>query len=612
MKTKYTSILVLLVLISTQISALDFFVEQPLREHLVEVNKEWLNHDLSNTCYNESVRYSSENERIKAHLHAVCNLILNQASAKKEIRQQLIRQLKSYADAGSFPINSRHLNRRPYFIDHRGVPCAVGYLMLNNGFEKEAITVHETMNPAYIREIPSDWLENWMLYSGLSLAELALIQPGYPPSSVWTDLGSEIDGEVTSMVVYENEVYIAGDFTLNGNVFSFAKISGDEVMEVSAVSGIVNDMEVYDGKIWMAGAFFDGSQDLAIWDGENITYSGAYMSKYGQAFDLLNHENQLYVSGFSTGIIGETHSVQRLDGDMWSFLGQFNGPVYSLEYYENRLIAAGDFSAFYNEEWNEVATLRVAAFDEVNWEAMGTGMSSAVRNLENIDGVLWACADLFDLSENPGFGLGTFNPETEIWDSYTDPQTYLISEEPIAGQGFRDIVKTEESLFTCGKFLNTSMMIVGGSIGTFVPFGEIWVYSADTNPFSGTAMDLLLHDEMLYASGDFESVFGDFSELIRSDLSININEQRDPQDDLLIYPNPVDAEILNVMFHAEKGDLIEIYSAEGKLLKSELFDSAMIQAHGQVQIDISTLQSGIYTLVIRNRQNPNQARFIRQ
>lgn len=612
MKAIYTSTLILLVLISTGISALDFSAKKALRDHLTEVNAEWLNYDLSNSAYDKVLHFSSENERIKAHLHEACKLILGQTCSNPERRQALIAQLKSYANAGLFPINSRHLTRRPYFIDHRGLPCAVGFLMLNNGFEKEATTVHETMNPAYIREIPSKWLQNWISYSGFSLSVLALIQPGYPPSTVWTDLGSDIVNEVTCMAVYENEVYIAGNFSLDGVPLSFAKVEGNELVELVAVNGIVNDMEVFDGQIWMAGVFNGGINDIAIWDGANISYAGAFISKFGQSYDLLNKGNTLFVSGYSTGFAGLTHSVMRLESGNWTYLGQFNGPVYSLESYDNQLIAAGEFSTFFNQEGIEITALRVATFDEVNWEPFGTGMSSTVRNLENIDNNLWACADLFDSSENPGFGLGTYNADTDVWDSYTDPDTYVIHGEPITGQGFRDIIKTDESLFTSGKFFNPGMFTIGGSIGTFTEVSNVWVFGAEVSPFLGTATDLLLHNEMLYASGDFLEFFGDYSELIRTDLSTDINERNTSNNDFVIFPNPVTTDFLNAKISLEAGDLIEIYSAEGKLLNSALFEHAMMPAKGQLRIDISSLQTGIYSLVIRNQYYQSQVRFVRQ
>ena len=43
--------------------------------------------------------------------------------------------LKNYAAAKVFPQNSYYVNCQPYFIDHCGVHCAVGYLIKVSGHE---------------------------------------------------------------------------------------------------------------------------------------------------------------------------------------------------------------------------------------------------------------------------------------------------------------------------------------------------------------------------------------------------------------------------------------------------------------------------------------------
>ncbi|MEQ1768086.1 MAG: hypothetical protein ABL859_11700, partial [Methylotenera sp.] len=86
-----------------------------------------------------------------------------------------------------FPLNTLHTNRQPYFIDDNNNYCAVGYLMKKSGADNIAKDIQATQNYSYLKDIKNPKLMNWVKQSGLSLDELALIQPGYPgdwPSAI--------------------------------------------------------------------------------------------------------------------------------------------------------------------------------------------------------------------------------------------------------------------------------------------------------------------------------------------------------------------------------------------------------------------------------------------
>jgi hypothetical protein len=94
-------------------------------------------------------------------------------------RSREIARLRTYRNHGRFPHNHRILGRTPTFIDERGVPCAVGYLMQQSGARDLASTIARTDNNVYIEYIADGPALEWILHSGLTQEECATIQPSY-------------------------------------------------------------------------------------------------------------------------------------------------------------------------------------------------------------------------------------------------------------------------------------------------------------------------------------------------------------------------------------------------------------------------------------------------
>ena len=94
-------------------------------------------------------------------------------------RSSHIARLSIYKDIGRFPLNHRILGSIPTFIDHRGVPCAVGHLMQQSGHAQLAANISAANNNIYIEEIESGPALDWILFSGLTREECAVIQPSY-------------------------------------------------------------------------------------------------------------------------------------------------------------------------------------------------------------------------------------------------------------------------------------------------------------------------------------------------------------------------------------------------------------------------------------------------
>ena len=122
--------------------------------------------------------------RIQAHFDEVEEVLRSRdvshlSPELQEARRKNLDELVSYREAGEFPRNTYVPHRQPVFIDGDDRRCAVGHLMIESGFEEEARRISERENLAYLLEMESPEVEQWVALSGLTAEEAAWIQPGY-------------------------------------------------------------------------------------------------------------------------------------------------------------------------------------------------------------------------------------------------------------------------------------------------------------------------------------------------------------------------------------------------------------------------------------------------
>lgn len=156
-----------------------------LYDQLLSVNEQWANVRESNAeLKSTAARPCTEQSLIQLHLQQVETLLRKRdvcslTEAQKARRVENLNTLHKYWKAGVFPINDGHTNRQPYFIDKYNTYCAVGYLMKESGGDAMSRSINASQNYSYLLDIQHPQLMDWVQQSGLSLDELALIQPGY-------------------------------------------------------------------------------------------------------------------------------------------------------------------------------------------------------------------------------------------------------------------------------------------------------------------------------------------------------------------------------------------------------------------------------------------------
>jgi Secretion system C-terminal sorting domain len=154
-------------------------------DQLRSVNAGWNDQaDIDPFLFSLPAKDLDEAGLIKFHLQETEKLLRkrcpgNLTALQKISRENNLNILRAYRLRGIFPINDMHLGRQPYFIDKFNTYCAAGYLMQQSGADKMARDINRLQNFNYLIDISHPDLMNWVNGSGLSLDELALIQPAY-------------------------------------------------------------------------------------------------------------------------------------------------------------------------------------------------------------------------------------------------------------------------------------------------------------------------------------------------------------------------------------------------------------------------------------------------
>lgn len=135
-----------------------------------------------------SRRSIDERARIQHHLNFVADYLTESTPAnlnqtQRHNRTQVLSVLREYVGRGEFPTHDdvQISQRAPRFIDHRGVHCAVGYLLRETADPVWAEQINSEFEYALVKDIDHKELPDWANVNGLSLLDCAMIQPQYLP-----------------------------------------------------------------------------------------------------------------------------------------------------------------------------------------------------------------------------------------------------------------------------------------------------------------------------------------------------------------------------------------------------------------------------------------------
>jgi hypothetical protein len=131
-------------------------------------------------------------------------------------RLENLRRLRLYQLRGRFPHNEHVADRAvPIFVDNHDTACAVGHLMRESGWNDAVAAIQRANNFVYVTDVRNGPLVDWVLVSGLTQEEAALIQPGYypPPFDVALDELTQGGSMTKNGLHFDNFHFIAGALT---------------------------------------------------------------------------------------------------------------------------------------------------------------------------------------------------------------------------------------------------------------------------------------------------------------------------------------------------------------------------------------------------------------
>ena len=151
---------------------------------------QWVNLILGDISYESEFGHKPDattdnNLRIRTHLEYVENLLRNKnvsdlSTDLQTQRNHLLDLLHDYWTNGIFPKNYDYADqRKPCFIDKDGTICAVGYLLEQTTSRQVADEINSKHKYDELLAMNNSIVDNWVLTSGLTKEECAMIQPTY-------------------------------------------------------------------------------------------------------------------------------------------------------------------------------------------------------------------------------------------------------------------------------------------------------------------------------------------------------------------------------------------------------------------------------------------------
>lgn len=224
----------------------------------------------------------------------------------------------------------------------------------------------------------------------------------------WTSLrptGAGVGaGAITSMVMFNGELVVAGDFDWGGGLHNIARWDGAAWQPLWAgLSGRVNALAVYGGALVAAGSFSSADgipvSNIASWDGASWSALGSGLFGYPGVAALAVYDGELVATGgFSSSGGTALARIAAWDGADWRALGAGLSGIggATLLVRGTDLYVGGQFA-----QAGGAPAVNVARWDGAAWHPLGGGLVERVAALTVFGGELIAGGNIHTASGQP-------------------------------------------------------------------------------------------------------------------------------------------------------------------------------------------------------------------
>jgi|GEM_PF-2067191 len=637
MKAHYLYLLLGCIVMFSSLQAQTYSTPQSAYTHLYEVNQEWQHYPKA--CENAQIHFKSEEARIQFHLESVIayleqNVADGFTAIAQKKRYQLLDELKLYAARQVFPKNIYHQERRPYFIDHQGTHCAVGYLMKVSGAGDLAQQISQEHNYDYIADITTDGVEVWAMEHGFSVNELAWIQPGYPSETHYETFGGGTNGTVRKIVDLNPSLYVIGDFTEVNNMpcLSIGVYANNQLSCLgTGLNGTVNDVSEHGNinKIYAIGDLTHNGQQYAMAVYESATgwtYSNIPNRSGAKGIALLPTFNKQEVVLEYNG----NHEVWEHDvtNDTWTKKATTVGVIHDLTFYATGICYVGDFDAITHHTGGSSQTytshnaiiydyISNAFVDNTISATDADKVSDIIYTVEVQGAVLYfggkcslhgiALSRYFNNSVEALIrtadptGLAPWSSITHSVQNIDDPQNnsiYDIEYNPSSGELL--IATNMEhtpfvGLYSSGVFRYNATSALVSADGDFdEPVRSIWFNAANNTVVAG--------GEFSNCTGDSVAYIGELVVLSSIDPIPALKELA-----TVVYPNPTDGNATIELDATEEQVTVRVLNALGQEMLKQTYESV-----NSIPLNLAGKEAGMYLVDVQTLERRSVTKLIKQ
>ncbi|MES2922756.1 MAG: choice-of-anchor D domain-containing protein [Verrucomicrobiota bacterium] len=326
--------------------------------------------------------------------------------------------------------------------------------------------------------------------------------------SVWSPLGSGLNGSATALAIKGSEVYVGGQFTTAGGV----AVSNIAVWNGSAwsssglgTSGEVSTLAVIGNDVFAAGLFTTAGgvtvNNIAKWDG--LAWSPLGSGTNSRINAVAASGSDLYAAGtFTTAGGTAAKGIAKWNGNAWAVLddGIGNiGTIYTLATDGTDLYIGGNFSFYTDKHLTpfpdpsthfDVAR-NVAKWNGSGWSILGTGTNGIVNRLAVGGGIVYASGSFTLAGGSAARNIAQWSGST--WSAL--------------GAGLEStawaLAVSGDKVYAGGPF-----GLAGGVTAPFIAKWEDAAWSAFGSGMDGVVMATTVSGTDLYIGGNFTTIDG--------------------------------------------------------------------------------------------------------